>query len=468
MMPGTAGSLVRARARIAACIALAAFATLMPLELSAQRATDRAAVSRGGSVSAHATRQAAATESYEVSGVRVIHRRGTANDVVAANLYLLGGTRLTTPASDGLEPFLLAASERGTDNYPREAVRRALAEQGTSIGVGAESDWTLFAARATVPTFEATFEVLADRVMNPTLESREVEMVRDLMLSAVRQRRDSPDALLEYLADSVAFEGHYYGRSPHGNEHSLASISVSDLQQFHEQHMVKSRMLLVIVGNVERSTVEQIVARTLGTLPQGSYTWTTPERPTQAASRLVVEPRQLPTNYILGYYTGPAANSADYPAMRLATAILAGRLFHEVRVRRNLTYAVDAPLVDRAWAAGGLYVTTVSPDTVLALMRLGIEELQTGMIDANGLAQLVQGFIVQYFMDNETNADQADFLARAQVYRGDWRVADGFVAELESVTPMDIQRVSRDYMRDIRFAYLGDPRRVTPGLARIF
>lgn len=468
MMVSSARLRSQFHARHTACIALAAFTLLSPLDAAAQRVTDRAAASRSVTPSAHATRQAAATESYSVAGISVIHRRGTANDVVAANLYLLGGTRLTTPANDGIEPFLLAASERGTENYPREAVRRALAEQGTSVGVGAESDWTLFAARATVPTFEATFQVLADRVMNPTLEPREVEMVRDLMRSAVRQQRDSPDALLEYLADSVAFEGHYYGRSPHGTDRSLAAISVDDLKSFHREQMVKSRMLLVIVGNVERDAVERIVGRTLGTLPQGDYVWTNPNRPEPATSRLVVEPRQLPTNYILGYYTGPAATSEDYPAMRLASAILAGRLFHEVRVRRNLTYAVDAPLVDRAWGAGGLYVTTASPDTVLGLMRLGIEELQTGMIDAAGLAQLVQGFIVQYFMDNETNADQADFLARAQVYRGDWRVADQFVSELEAVTPRDIQRVSRDYMRDIRFAYLGDPARVSPGLARIF
>ena len=44
-------------------------------------------------------------------------------------------------------------------------------------------------------------------------------------------------------------------------------------------------------------------------------------------------------------------------------------------------------------------------------------------------------FITQYFLDNETDASQADFLARAQLYRGDYRYADAFVADLKSVTP---------------------------------
>src|SRR5690606_26246036 len=220
-------------------------------------------------------------------------------------------------------------------------------------------------------------------------------------------------------------------------------------------------------GNVERAQVQTLVEQTLGTLPAGDYQWTMPAPPPEAASSITVEARALPTNYILGYFNGPAATSADYPALRIANAVLGGRLFSEIRVRRNLTYAVDAPFVERAYATGGLYVTTASPDTVLALMRIGIQELQTGTIDPRGLAQLVQGFIVQYFMDNETNADQADFLARAQVYRGDWRAADRFVDELHAVRPADIQRVARAYMRDIRFAYLGDPRRVSPGIVRI-
>jgi hypothetical protein len=55
-----------------------------------------------------------ATERFEVAGVRVILRRNVASDVVAANLYLLGGTQQLTPATAGIEALLLTASERGT------------------------------------------------------------------------------------------------------------------------------------------------------------------------------------------------------------------------------------------------------------------------------------------------------------------------------------------------------------------
>jgi zinc protease len=407
------------------------------------------------------------TTSYDVGGVRVIHRRVTANDVVAANLYLLGGAQQITAADAGIEPFLLEVSERGTKRYPKAALREAMARLGSVIVVEPSADWTMIGLRATTAGFDSTFAVLADRVAAPTLDSAEVEFVRGQYESAVRQRRDSPDALVDYLADSVAFAGHPYALETTGTERSIATITAADLRRYQRSQMVTSRMLLVVVGNVDRARVERIVSRTLAaTLPRGSYRWTPPPPlPARDRGGLVAVPRTLPTNYILGYYNGPPATSADYQALRIAAAALGGRLFAEVRSRRNLTYAVNAPFVERAVSAGGLYVTTVQPDTVIAIMRDEVSRLKRDLVDPDGLDRLVQQFITEYFLNNETNSDQATFLARAQLYRGDYRAADSFVDELRRVSPEDVRRVARKYMTGVSFAYLGDPSRVTPGRA---
>ncbi len=403
-----------------------------------------------------------ATSSYEVGGIKVIHRV-TTNDVVTANIYLLGGVRQITDRNAGIEALLLDASERGTKDYPKEKLRRATAKLGSQIVVAPSADWTVFGARSVRATFDSTWMILASRLMSPTLEASEVGQAKEQFLTAVRQRGDSPDALVEFVADSFAFTGHPYARQPVGTEASLTAITVDDLRRYHAEQVVKSRMLLVIVGNVPRAKVEQLILKTIAKLPAGSYTWTLPDTMSTRAPGIAFEARPLPTNYILGYYAGPPAGSKDYQALRVATAVLSGQLFSEIRSRRNLTYAVDAPFVERALAAGGLYVTTVSPDTTLAVMRQQIEALQEGMIDPEALQRLVQQFITEYFLNNETNGEQADFLVRAQLYRGDYRAGERFVDELRNVTPQDVQRVARKYIRNIRFAYIGDPTKLSLG-----
>jgi zinc protease len=402
------------------------------------------------------------TQQFEVSGIPVILRRVTANNVVAANLYLLGGVRQLTPATQGIELLLLEASERGTARYPREALRRKMAALGSAIGVSPGLDWTTVGVRATVGGFDSTWAIMADRLMAPRLEPAEVELVREQLVTAVRQRTDSPDALLDHLADSIAFTGHPYALDPVGTEASLASFTVADLRRYQQAQLVTSRMRLVVVGNVSRARVERLVRGTIGRLPRGTYAWTPPAPPEPLPSDRVIVSRSLPTNYLKGYFHGPPATSPDYIALQLASAVLSGRLFAEVRGRRNLTYSVNAPFEERAFAVGGLYVTTTQPDEVLRIMLQQLDALRNGTITDAGLERLVQQFIVTYYLDNETNADQANLLAGAALYQGDYRRAGRFVDELRAVRPEDIRRAARTYMTNIRWAYVGDPSRVTP------
>ncbi|CAN5309385.1 hypothetical protein BH23GEM2_BH23GEM2_00280 [soil metagenome] len=400
------------------------------------------------------------TTSFDAGGVKVIHRRSDVAGVVAANLYLLGGTRQVTAETAGIELLLLDASEHGTRSYPRDVLRRKMSRLGGGIVVEPSTDWTMIGLRTTTDRFDSTWAILAERVMVPTLPEREVELVRHRLLAALAQRRDNPDALAHYLADSIAFAGHPYGLPVAGTERSISSLTVADLRRYHDTQMVSSRMLLVVVGDVDRDHLEAMVRRTLGALPTGNYQWTLPPPLPRAGPAVAMEHRRLPTNYILGYFPGPLANDRDAVVMRIATTALTGRMFAEIRTRRNLTYDVHSPYLERAATAAGLYVSTVAPTEVLGLMQAAVRELKLEMLDPNGLKRMEAHYITDYFLDNETHAAQANFLARAEIYRGDWRAAERFVDELRTVTPEQVQRAARRYIRDIRFAYVGDTTQV--------
>jgi len=442
---------IRSRART---LAVAVAAATISQSLGAQ-ASLGTGVALMGSRAAEAADTS--TSEFTVNGVRVILRRNTATDVIAANLFLLGGVQQLTPATQGIEAFLLAASERGTKRYPKDALRIATNKTGSVISIEPEDDWTVFGLHATRATFDSSWAIFADRVMNPTLDSSAVELVRAQLLAAASQQRLHPDAELRIVADSLMFAGHPYSLSTEGTERSIASISRAALRSYLTTQFVKSRMLLVVVGNVERPRLEQLVAATLAKLPAGNYRWAPPPPVPGDRRALVVESEQLPTNYIIGYYAGPAASSPDYNALRIATAVLSGRFFTEIRSKRNLSYAVDAPFVERAVATGGVYVTTVAPDQALTLMHDEIQELQNELVDPSGLRRLVLQFITDYFLKNETNADQAAFLARAALYEGDYQAANRFVDDLRRVRPEDVRRVARQYMHNFKFVYIGDP-----------
>ena len=396
-----------------------------------------------------------ATTSYEVAGIRVIHRPLAANEIVAVNLYLLGGSRQLTPELAGVEGMLLRVSEFGTQGYPGREARLALARTGSRTVLSTDSDWTLFGFRGIRTEFDSTWNVFADRVMRPALDSAGLEVVRRRMLRSARSRRVQPDDMLRVLADSVAFNGHPYAHDTEGTEGSIQALTADVLRAWHQAEMVKSRMLLVVVGNIPRAQIEAVVNRTLANLPVGSYAWSLPPEWTAAQAAITSLNRRLPTNYILGWFAGPRSDSPDYAAFRVATMILGGIASNEIR-DAGLSYAAYAPFLERGASGGGIYVTTTRPDTTMKIFNATIEFLRDNTVNRSILQRYYDGFITNYYSENESNAGQADFLARYQLLHGDWQRAALYMEDLKRVQGTHIRSAVRKYMRNIQYVYIGN------------
>lgn len=407
------------------------------------------------------------TTSFTVGGVHVILRPNYATDAVAVNVYLLGGTRQLTPATQGIEPLLLHVAEYGSAHYPANVSRTAWGLTGSELVVRAQSDWTLYGFRGIKQDFDSSWNIFTDRLIHPMLASADVELVRSRMLAELRRRRDDPDGLVSLLADSAAFTGHPYALEPDGTENSLTSIDSSALAQYVASQIVTSRLLVVVVGSVSRSDVEAAVARTLATLPAGSYHWTLPTPLPRTRSSVAFAERPVATNYVRGWFEGPPASDPEYPAFRMAVAWLSSRVANAVREERGLSYAASAPLIERGLTTGGIYVTTTQPATVMPLIKAQLDSIRNvqGMYN---LRPFAEEFIMEYYADNSSDAAQADFLARAALYRGDYRKASQTMEDLRHVSMGELRMAANEYFRNIHFAYVGDTTRVSRAVFTAF
>jgi zinc protease len=397
------------------------------------------------------------TAGYTVGGLHVIQRRSYVNDIVAVDLYLLGGAQQLTPATAGIEVLALRAAEYGTARYPDRESLRAMMRTGSTFIIEPTSDWTLVGFRGLADQFDSSWAVFADRVVHPTLDSSAVAVAQRRMILAARARDISPDGALVMLADSVAFAGQPYGLEVTGTEASLATLTPAALQRYVRDQFVTSRMLLVVVGSVSRATVESAVARTLGDLPRGRYVWHPPApAPPRRSQSLTRVERRTSTNYLLGYFQGPPITSPDYPAFELATNLLGARLSNAIRGQRSLSYDARAPFLGRAIAAGGVYVSTPDPAQVLPIVRGVLDTLRTTTLRWLSMDNFVREFVTLYLADNESSAAQAGSLAAAQIYYGDYRKASAAMALLRAVNPYQVKAAAQKYIQNIPFVYLGD------------
>jgi zinc protease len=394
--------------------------------------------------------------SYTVDSVRVIQRLTPTTEVVAVNIYLLGGVRQLTPTTQGIEAMLLGASKFGTRSFPDSALRRAWAMTGSSAESELTSDWSMLGFRGVGAEFDRSWDIIAERLVRPTFPSSGVTTARDRLVASLRQARSSPDGEIGSVADSVTFAGHAYGLSPYGTEQTLAALDSAALAAYVRAHVQRSRMLVVVVGGVTRAMVEAAIRRNISTAPLGTYQWTAPAPVAPHGSTVTLIPRRSATNYVIGVFDGPPETSDDFPSFRAATNYLGSMITEAVREKRGLSYAASASVYDRALVTGVIYVSTPRPDTVVKLVQRQIRTLTDPDSMPSGFSFTTDKNALQFLFRRSSSAVQADALAHAQILQGDYRLADNVPRRLRSITTGSMRMAAVKYMKNIRFIYAGD------------
>ncbi len=221
--------------------------------------------------------------------------------------------------------------------------------------------------------------------------------------------------------------------------------------------MQTSRLLLVVVGDVEPEALQKQIAATLGKLPRGDYK--VAAFPSLAFSQPTVDiaSRSLQTNYVKGVFAAPPIGDPDYYAMRVAIAILQQQVFQEVRVKRNLSYAPGADMNGFAANTANISVSSVNPNEAIKVMLDTIDGLKNTTVNQSMILEMGGFFLTTYYLRQETNAAQAGELASYELNGGGWRTSLGFLDKMREVTPDDVRRVVNKYMKNIRFIVVGNP-----------
>lgn len=438
--------------------------SVQPSYAQSGKTPEKAAVAPQSTVQTVVAKQAALVSEFDVNGLKVLIKKREGSLTVAAGLFIRGGTANINASNAGIESLMLSASTEATTGFPREKMRSELSRMGTVIGSGSNNDYSVLSLASTRMHFDRSWQIFTDVVLRPSFTKEDVSLVQERAVVALSDDTDNPDVYLQKLQERAAYAGHPYLNDADGTPETISKLTPDDLRRYHDKLMETSRLLLVIVGDLNPTEVRDLVASSLGKLPRGTYK---PEPvPTLTFDKSTVEitPRALPTNYVQGFFSAPSLTSPDIYAMRIASSLLRDRVFEEVRVKRNLSYAPDAFLRSQAANVGGLYVTAVDANQSVRLMLNEITKLQLQPVRADEIHAVVAQYLTTYYLGQETNAAQAAELAQYELIGSGWRTSTDFLEKLTAVTPADVQRVSQKYMRNIRFVVLGDPRSVDTGI----
>ena len=397
------------------------------------------------------------TGEFEVDGLKVVLRRNPLSEVVVAAMVLVGGVPYYGVENTGRELLLLETLDKGSRDYTKEELNRQLSRTGASLFSDARHDYSTFGLVTLERNLEENFSVFADAIAHPLLEEREVELAVERRLSRIRMQEQVPDAFISILGSRNFYRGHPYEVPPAGTEESIEGVTAADLEMIHENSLIRERMKLFVVGNVEQDELGALVRRTLKDVPHGEFERHKVMRDSDQPPRILIEERAIPTSYVWGSFEAPSFADADFPAFQVAISILSDRFFEEIRTKRNLSYAVSAQISSRASNYGVLYVTTVKPDESIRVMFDEIDRLIDEPVSDKELRDKIEQTITGDLMGNQSGQSQVNRLILYDVNGSGWQAEAEALDLMRGVTSRQIQEVAARYLKNFQFAILGNP-----------
>lgn len=400
----------------------------------------------------------AQTTEMTVNGLKVIFKPST-KQTVSAVMFFKGGTSNYTEKQQGIESLALGATtECGTKKYNKDAFKDIADKYSIGLGGSSSYDYGYINMSCVKPYFKEGWDLFAQAITNPVFDAKELGMLQQKLVANLKQEEGDPDTKLSQMAMSNTFKGTRYAFRPSGTPESIAAFSQKDVANYYNSVLLnKSRMLLVVVGNISAEELKSQVEKAFAAIPSAAVSpmgFGTAADFRIQANTTNIENRELATNYIMGFMGAPKVTEKSFNAYRLAFDILSDKLFEEVRTKRNLSYAPSAFASGGFQPYSGIYVTTTKPKEAVTVMVDEIKRLRNNGFTAVELRDAKSQFATSYFMKNESNGAIAMALGIAEI-RSSWKNEETFLDQINAVTLAEMQSTFADYTNGIQWNYLG-------------
>ena len=225
-----------------------------------------------------------------------------------------------------------------------------IADLGANIGlsVGGERAIMRIRSLSRKDLRDRAVKLAAAMLSAPTYEPKIVEREKQRTITSLQEAETKPEYVLERHFKKSVYGDYPLADSP--SVKSVAAVKTSDLKQFHQQFYRGDRMIVSIVGDVDRAEANEIVQVLLKQIPQsGQPIAKLPELQRSPVEPLAQREIQIPFDsqqaHIAMGMTAVARSNPDYFPLLVGNYVLGGggfvsRLMSEVREQRGLAYSV--------------------------------------------------------------------------------------------------------------------------------
>jgi zinc protease len=396
------------------------------------------------------------------NGLKVIVREDHRAPVVVSQLWYKVGSSYETPGQTGLSHALEHMMFKGSRKLGPGEASRILRELGAEENAFTSDDYTAYYQVLARDRLAVALELEADRLASLKLPADEFAKEIEVIKEERRLRTDDKPSSLAYERfKAMAFPASGYHTPTIGWMADLERMTVEELRAWYEAWYAPNNATLVVVGDVTKDEVQTLVQRYFGAIPRRAVPTSKPPRELAAPGerRISLQLKTQLPSLLLGFNV-PGLATAESPrqvhALRLIAALLDGgysaRLSTRLERGEELVSGASAGY-DGFGRGDSLFVLSATPNVqtgkTLAQAEAGLwrelQDLQQNPPSAEELARVRAQVIAGLVFERDSITSQATTIGQLETVGLSWKLIDQELAELEAVTPADIQNAAKTF-----------------------
>lgn len=394
------------------------------------------------------------------NGLRVVIFEDTRLPIVSYRLAFMSGDVNDPRDAVGLNSAMASMLTEGTESYSSRALAEKVERLGASLSASSSDDFTVISASTLALYNSEILQLLEEIVFRPTFPENELDLYRRNTIENLKFQRSQPNFLANEQTARLIYGHHPYSRISPKAEH-VERLTRNGLADLHDRQLVPNNAVLIVVGDVERSSIVSEIEARFGDWESGTVEtpeFKMPKAPGARKLTVVDRPGSAQSNIVLANL-GIRRGDPDYFPLLVMNQVLgagaSSRVFMNLREEKGYTYGaytrLDAKKDAGDFEATAEVRTAVTGDSLkeffYELARIRDEDVSAGeLADA-------KNFLTGVFpIRAETQEGLTNLIVSQELYGLPGDYLQTYRENVAAISVADVRRVANKYIDTERMA----------------
>jgi len=321
------------------------------------------------------------------TGIEVIFDKLESISTCSVGVFVKTGSRDESDTEEGISHVLEHMIFKGTPTRSYFEISEEIDYLGANVNAHTTKEETVFYINALTQFLGKSVDILFDIVTNSTIDEKELEKEKDVIVEEIKMYKDSPDDLVFETNYADCINGQY-GKPIIGTEESVKGFTAKEIRKYYRERYTKDNILIVVSGNFDKDEIIQKINEYFGKLDDTKVDRREKIDFSFNAGKKTVSKDINQVNICISH------KSEDYNSEKkvytdILSNIIGGsmssRLFQEIREKNGLAYSVYT--YNQYYLSGGLTSTYIGTNLESYEKAIEITLLEFKKLRENGVTE---------------------------------------------------------------------------------